>query len=187
MAFWSTPLANKDPKRAFRFQLTITALGLVWYAKTVDRPSYTIESAEHKYLNHTFYYPGHVSWQEVTATLVDPTEPDVAKMVNKIIELSGYGPPVSEGDLTTLGKSSMVGNLGDVIIRMYDSGAPGSGEGEVGATPIETWTLKSAWISGVTHSGLDYSSEDLSTVEVKLKYDWAELKTADDTEIFAGP
>ena len=190
MAFWSTPTQGEDPKRAFRFRLELGGpVGFVWYAKTVDRPSYTIETGEHKFLNHTFYYPGHVNWAEVTATLVDPTEPDAAKMMNQLVELAGYGPPQSEDDQTTIGKHAAVNQLQYVKIYMLDSGENalgGVGDQTTGTKPIETWTLRNAWISGITHSQLDYSSDDLSTVEIKFRYDWAELETADGTTLFAG-
>jgi hypothetical protein len=194
MAFWSIPKAGQDPKRAFRFRLEFGGdIGFVWYAKTVDRPSYTIETGEHKFLNHTFYYPGHVTWQEVTATLVDPSgENDVALMMNKLVELSGYGPPESKDDLTTIGKHAAVNHLQYVKIEMLDSGEHAAGgasavtEGTPNAKAVETWILRNAWISGITHSQLDYSSDDLSTIEIKFRYDWAEFQGADGTKLFAG-
>ena len=189
MAFWSTPKQGEDPKRAFRFRLSIGSLGFVWYAKTVDRPSFTVETGEHKFLNHTFYYPGHVNWTEVTATLVDPTEPDAAKLLNQIVELSGYGPPNSELDQTTIGKYAGTQALGSVRIEMLPAsgGATSGAASQDAPDAIETWELRNAFITGITHSQLDYSSEDLSTIEVKFRYDWAECITADGTDIYEGP
>jgi hypothetical protein len=191
MAFWSTPKQGEDPKRAFRFRLSIGSLGFVWYAKTVDRPSFTVETGEHKFLNHTFYYPGHVNWTEVTATLVDPTEPDAAKLLNQIVELSGYGPPNSELDQTTIGKYAGTQALGSVRIEMLpasgNSNLMGGRDAQDAPDAIETWELRNAFITGITHSQLDYSSEDLSTIEVKFRYDWAECITADGTDIYEGP
>ena len=188
MAFWSTPLDGQDPKRAFRFRLQITNLGFIWYAKTVDRPSYTVETGEHKFLNHTFYFPGHVNWTEVTATLVDPTEPDAAKLINQIVQASGYGPPSDENDGTTIGKFGAIEALEDVIIEMLPAGKAAGNEQELpeNVKPIETWNLRNAFITGVTHSQLDYSSEDLSTIEVKFRYDWAECTAANGTTVIFG-
>ena len=74
MAFWSNITdTTKDPKRNFRFKITISSIkDSIWYAKTCDKPSFTIETTEHQYLNHTFYYPGAVKWQTVSLTMVDP-------------------------------------------------------------------------------------------------------------------
>ena len=67
MAFWSTNFGEsdtplKDPKRAFRFTITVDGIdsqqggSLMWYAKSVTKPTFTVSETEHKYLNHTFYY-----------------------------------------------------------------------------------------------------------------------------------
>ena len=45
MAFWSNPTDN--PKRSFRFQVTFDDK-VMWYAKKVSRPSYSIQNTEHK-------------------------------------------------------------------------------------------------------------------------------------------
>jgi len=45
------------------------------------------------------------------------------------------------------------------------------------ANVLEKWTLRNAWVSKIQPSELSYDSEDLSTIEVELVYDWAELKT----------
>ena len=64
MAFWTS--ADSTPKRKFRFQVSIDGFGtnsVVWWAKTVKKPSFTIGAAEHKYLTHPFYFP--VQFQSV--------------------------------------------------------------------------------------------------------------------------
>jgi len=97
MPFWSTDFRAdttlKDPKRKFRFTVSFTGIqaaqggAVLWYAKTVSKPSFQIASSEHKYLNHTFYYPGSVTWQDITLTLVDPVEPDMAATLSDIVRL----------------------------------------------------------------------------------------------------
>ena len=61
--FWTSAYEEgtiKDPKRKFRFTVTMSGLtttldsSVVWYAKTCTKPSFQIATAEHKYLNHTF-------------------------------------------------------------------------------------------------------------------------------------
>jgi hypothetical protein len=95
MPFWSENFGQdrtkKDPKRNFRFivefgGINATPVGAVaWYAKTVAKPSFTIANAEHKYLNHTFYYPAGVTWSPITITMVDPVDPDMAATFSDII------------------------------------------------------------------------------------------------------
>jgi hypothetical protein len=80
MAFWGTNLdaGSKDPKRKFRFKVEFETLGggnVLWYAKTIGKPSMTISAdTTHKFLGHTFKYPGSVTWEDIELTLVDPAE-----------------------------------------------------------------------------------------------------------------
>ena len=76
--FWTSP--NRDPKRAFRFTVSISSFegGASWYAKSATKPKFTVTSTEHKYINHTFHYPGRVEWENVTITIVDPVDPNAA-------------------------------------------------------------------------------------------------------------
>ena len=70
--FWSTK--GSDPKRKFRFQLEIPAVGgvndaiPVWTVKTVTKPKANIATVEHSFLQHTFKYPGRVTWDNITVT-----------------------------------------------------------------------------------------------------------------------
>ena len=115
MPFWSTNFGEdtnlKDPKRQFRFTVSITGINsdnggpLLWYAKSVTKPTFTVAEAEHKYLNHTFYYPGAVTWNECDIKMVDPAgDPDAAATLAAIVQASGYKPPTkaSSEDLTRL-------------------------------------------------------------------------------------
>jgi len=164
--FW-TKAAGRDPKRKYRFLLTISSLpqGAEWFVKTADRPSIEVASTEHKFLNHTFYYPGSVTWNEVSVTLVDPVDPDMQFGLANIMKGSGYYVPSNGANTTTISKSKAVDALNNVWISMIDS------DGE----PIETWTLHGAWISGIENSNLEYGSDDLSETTIKFKYDWASL------------
>ena len=80
MPFWSTNFGQdttlKDPKRKHRFTVEFQGINasqggaLLWYAKTATKPGFSVNAAEHKYLGHTFYYPGNVTWDQVTIALV---------------------------------------------------------------------------------------------------------------------
>jgi len=175
MSFWTqTDVADiQDPKRKFRFYIYFAGIstegggGTAWWAKSINKPSFTIASAEHKYLNHTFYYPGSVTWNEVTCTLVDPVNPDLTATLTDIVQAAGYSPPSTDGldDKQTMSKKGAVGSLGAVTIVQID--------GE--ANLLESWTLKNAWISDLKYGDLEYGSDDLVELSVTLKYDWASL------------
>jgi len=141
---------------------------MLWYAKKVDRPTFSLTESKHDFLNHSFYWPARAEWSEVSMTLVDPTSPDVASSLLGFIASSGYniiGQPDSEGELSSIGKSNAIKETGDItIMQINESG-----------TTLETWSLKNAWIKEVDFSELDYSNDDLSEVTVKVRYDWAEF------------
>jgi|TARA_R110001583_G_scaffold99282_1_gene244598 hypothetical protein len=175
--FWSDNFAEstqlKDPKRQFRFKVEFTGISapqggaLMWYAKTVNKPSFTINTAEHQYLNHTFYYPGAVTWNPITVTLVDPRDPDMTATLSDIVNLSGYTPPSNPNSLGSMSKSRAAGALGAVYISQID------GDGN----EIEKWTLWNAFISDVKYGDLAYGTDDLVELSLELRYDWARLQT----------
>jgi hypothetical protein len=179
MAFWSQNFAVKDaglkdPKRQFRFIVEFTGInapeggGAMWYAKSVAKPSFQINAAEHKYLNHTFWYPGSVTWQDVTLTLVDPVKPDMTATFADIIQAGGYSPPADANAYRTMSKASAAAALGTVFIIQFDAAG----------TEIEKWTLWNSFISDMKFGDtLQYGEDNLVELSVTLKYDWARLQT----------
>jgi hypothetical protein len=186
MPFWSTNFGQdttlKDPKRKFRFTVEFQGIqsaqggATLWYAKTVSKPSFQIAATEHKYLNHTFYYPGSVSWQDVTLALVDPVNPDMAATLSDIVVQSGYTPPTDSNSLTTMSKAKAAGALGTVIITQIDS------EGK----PLETWTLWNSFITDLKYGDLAYGEDELTQLDLTLKYDWARVETSGPSVAVAG-
>ena len=182
-SFWTNP--GQDPKRAYRFKISITAGAgktgfgtsqASWYASKADKPKFSVTETAHKYINHTFHYPGRVEWENVTVTLVDPVNPDAAKGVATILKESGYEIPSStESVTTTINKKSAIKALGQVKIMQL---------GDTTNDIVETWILQNAWIQQANFSALDYESEDLSTIELVFRYDWAELLPAEGPVIF---
>jgi hypothetical protein len=179
MTFWSTNFGQdstlKDPKRKFRFTVGFDGIvdtagggAVLWYAKSVDKPSFAINSAEHKYLNHTFYYPGSVTWNDVTVTLVDPVSPDMTATLASIVQASGYTPPANPNELTSISKAKSAAALGSVIITQLDAQG----------TPLETWTLMNSFITDLKYGDMAYGDDELVELTVTLKYDWAQCQTA---------
>ena len=183
MAFWTDTDSDAaadvaEPKRKFRFKVTFGGISdsgnqsVAWWAKTAAKPSFTVASAEHKFLNHTFYYPGSVTWNEVAVTLVDPGgDNDTTATFSDIMEGAGYVIPTNateEAQLATISKAGATKALGFVTVDQL------SAEGKV----IETWTLQNAWISDIKYGDLEYGSDDLVEISLTFKYDWATLGDA---------
>ena len=183
MPFWSENFGQdrtkKDPKRNFRFIVEFGGINatpggaVAWYAKTATKPSFAIANAEHKYLNHTFYYPAGVTWNPITITMVDPVDPDMAATFSDIIVQGGYSPPTDTTSLGTMSTAKAASALGAVTVTQIDSDG----------NPLETWTLWNPFIEDIKYGeSLDYSNAELTEVSITLRYDWARIETTNDSK-----
>ena len=164
MAFWNE--ATIQPKRNYRFQVEITGLGsdsVIWWAKTFKVPAYTLSEAEHDYMDNKFYFPGRLTWEECTMQLVDPVSPNAVSLTNKIIEAAGYNIKTGTDQRKTISKEKFTSAIKQVVISIL------SPDGK----PIEIWTLQNPFIKSVSFSDLDYSNDELRTIDITWKYDWA--------------
>jgi hypothetical protein len=186
--FWNS--AQSEPRRAHRFLLNIpnltngseTGTYQQYLCRTVTKPSYTISEVEHKFLGNTYYYPGAVTWNTVTATLVNAVDPDGNKLLFDALYRSGHTDPNMQADIfngtsqprtaadgtllelpSTLNKQDSLNAFGDIIIR--ELGPQGS--------VIGTWKLKNPFLTNVTFGDLDYASEELLNLELTFRYDFA--------------
>ena len=70
MAFWNLP--SVDPTRKFRFLMQSNGIESdqwIW-AKSINKPSYEINTGEYQLGNHKFKYPGIATWNDITITIV---------------------------------------------------------------------------------------------------------------------
>jgi len=177
MAFWTDKNGGIEPKRTFRWLLTIpgddgTNLDS-WIVTKVNRPTITLNEQEHAFLNHTFYYPGRVNYSEVSFTLVDPVDVDAAWRVLRLIEQSGYTIPTSVGiadasdggpdrtSLSTVSKKKSIEALKKMNLVQLDA------EGK----ELENWTFVNPWIKEIAFSELSYEDDSLTTIDVQIRFD----------------
>tara|TARA_Y100000310_G_C20645252_1_gene796194 strand:+ start:39 stop:560 length:522 start_codon:yes stop_codon:yes gene_type:complete len=160
-----------EPKRQFRWTLQFPGQAgeilPTWIIKTANKPKFSVTESSHKYLNHTFYFPGRVEWEEISITLVDPVTPDASMGLLALLKGSGYvfPPDQMEGSpVQTIAKFSASTILGDVRITQYNQ------HGGI----ADEWVLKNSWIKSVDFGALDYESDDLVSIDMTLRYDWAE-------------
>lgn len=192
MAFWNE--AALEPKRKFKFLIRFGAAsdGLPSFiAKKCDKPSFDVSETPHDFLGHKFYYPGRVTWKEVSATVIDPagsggagdsdaatvTAPstDVTDAVYKVLLAAGYQSPVAAGaaitgagagsTLRTMAKGTATAQFSQIQIIQIDANG----------NALETWTLNNAWVKSVNFGNLDYSSDDINEVSFTFRYDWADV------------
>lgn len=168
MPFWTAvDGVTSDPKRVSRFKVEIGALnneGTVWYAKSFSKPSAEVKFTTHRYLNHSFNYPGSVTWKDVMIELIDPTDPiDAAGSLAQLLEAMGYQIPSGPTALTNISKRKSVTALGDITVIEVDDGG----------NALETWDLKQAFVSNFEWGSLKYDGDDLNVLKLTIKYDWA--------------
>jgi len=181
MAFWSDySEGGLEPKRKFTFILSIggevdnddetAALDIQEYLiKKVKKPGFEVSVTEHKFLNHTFSYPGKIKWKEVTFSVADVISPNTTNIFLKILQESGYQLPTgpidsSDGTARTMSKSASVRALGTPRIHQLDHNGDS----------VETWRLHGCWIKDIEFGELDYDSEDMMALDVTLVYDFAD-------------
>ena len=146
----------------------------MWWAKTATTPGYDVTEVTHDFLDNKYYYPGRVTWTEVTLTLVDPVSPDAVGQTNALLEAMGYVIPATDATLSTMSKSAAKEALGNIVIQVLDA------DGEA----RETWTLQNPFIKSVKYGDLDYANDELRTITMGIRYDWAtcEIKDIDDIQ-----
>jgi len=170
--FWQNN--NVEPKRGYRFILSIQggtstsdSTGFSeWLIKNVKKPSFAINPTAHNYLNHTFHYPGRVTWNECSFVIVDTVNPgaNASEQLMKLLEESGYELPTVPSTAafrTTVSKAAASAALGQVYIKTLNA----IGE------EVERWVLNNAWIKSADFGSYDYTTEDLQQVTIGLQYD----------------
>lgn len=181
MSFWND--ANLEPKRQFRFLVDIQPgeESLQFAVKTADRPTYTVGETTHAFFNHTFYYPGRVTWNTVTIALVDAVKPGSTELLYQYLADIGYAVPSNFNTAVgeTITKKSAVSALGQVRITELGTnpenlGASGLDPEQARATyKLGEWILHNPFITEVNFGSHSYESEEMVEITLTLRYDWA--------------
>ena len=99
-------------------------------------------------------------------SLVDPVAPDATGNILTILKQSGYNVPanLSEANaFSTIGKANSTAALIRVSIRALDENGD----------ELEEWVLNNPFIVGLQMNEYSYEGEDLSTLDIEFRYDWA--------------
>jgi hypothetical protein len=177
-SFWNSPAL--EPKRGFRWYLEFNGVKQ-WMVKTVKKPSFTVSESTHKFLNYSFNYPGRVEWTPVEITLVDPVQPDATYTMYKMLLDSGYVLPSAfdANAMKSISKASAVSAFcgpGDAsgvgaASKIYITQVNHDG------VPIEKWALNNPFITSATFGDLTYENEEIVSISLTIKYDWADQET----------
>jgi len=163
MAFWSNP--TTEPKRQYRFLITNGSQDSVWYwVKNAQTPSFDINDGVYLLGNHKFKYPGTVNWNDVQISIVDDSN-RIKDLYDTLVS-GGYYPDASQTDgVNKIDLSKNFTNGADFQIVLL----------KADGTPSDTWTLENPWIKSANFGQLDYSSDELLTIDLTISYDRAEI------------
>lgn len=182
--YWSS--AGVQPKRSHRFLVTVGEASpnggiQQWVVQKMKKPGFNVSETVVNFLNHKFYFPGRVEWEEVELVVVDVVNANIdsSEKFIEVLEGSGYKNPddilpVGAGaNASTISKRKSVGvALGNVKIDTLDD------DGRI----TETWTLHNSWIKKIDFGQLDYGSEEMLNISVNIRYDWAERVSGEQPE-----
>ena len=148
---------NFEPKMKNRYIMEIDGIAS-YLIKTANRPSISFEVVTLDHINVKRKLKGKGEWQDIEITLFDPIVPSGAQQVMEWVRLSHESLTGRDGYADFYKK--------DIDIYML---------GPVG-DKIENWKIKGAFINNAVFNDLDWSSNDVSEINLTLSYDYAILE-----------
>lgn len=144
-----------EPKKKNRFILRFpSSLGInEWYVTSSKRPSSKINSIEIPFLNTSTYVAGRFTWDEITVQFKDPIGPSAMQALMEWFRLH------AESVTGRMGYAS--GYKKDIELEMLDP------TGVV----IEKWILQGCFLMNLSGGDLNYSQDELSTIDVTIRPD----------------
>ena len=170
--FWND-VTSIEPLRQHRWILSNGAGVWVW-AKSVKLPQFAVETQKYQIGNHKLNYPGLLEWQDVTVTIVDTTGDKNLANSQQLFERMGQNGYNITGTKDGIGKTSMID--GAKIVFGKDAGDFRITQINAKGEKIQEWTLYNPLIKDVSFGQLDYSNDELITLDLTIAYDHAELK-----------
>ena len=160
-----------DENTSEPFQDARSDTDFVWYAKSVDKPTISLQVVEKDEvaLGDRVSVPKFAkvpNWEPITMTLVDPSYPNASRKLMRLFRRAGYldmkATKAHKPGAETAGfdKKQLLKAVGSVRIQQLDRSG----------IPLETWELYQAVPSKVNFGKLDYSSDDLVEISVEFHY-----------------
>ncbi len=185
--FWSN--TELEPKRQFQFLFIIPGVDgdsavETYLVKSLKKPQIQIAAETRvNYIQHTFKYPGRLTWQDISVTLLDTIRiDDTSSRLAAMLRQSGYVIPDTERNAQfSFTKRGATNALNKPRIQQIDAGDPVA---NVAPKIVEEWTLWNAFIKSVDFSNsLDYGQDAILNLTLGITYDWAEYTTSDTGDI----
>lgn len=124
------------------------------FVNVASRPNLAIEETEINHLNAKTWIPGKASWETISVTYLDVAHEQMNSLWNWLATVYDFTDPIN----LKMGNKRDWSATG--VLSMYD----GCG------TLIETWQLQHMFPTAINFGDLDYSSSDIATIELTLRY-----------------
>lgn len=150
---------NYEPLRKNRWLMRFPAdLGIQeWWLTKAARPSIKQTEKEIPFLNTSTWVVGRYTWEPIKVTLRDPIGPSASQAVMEWVRL--------HSESVTGRQGYAAGYKRDIELEMLDP------TGVV----VSKWILKNAMLTNVNFGDLDYSQDDLATIDADIRFDYAIL------------
>lgn len=145
-----------QPKQSHLFVMYMDGIPS-YMLKAASRPTLNQPEKTIPYINLERYIKGKSVWQPMQVTLQDPIVPSGAQAVMEWIRLGHESVTGRDGYSDFYKKSIILNLLGPVGDR------------------VEEWILNGAFITSTNFGKMDYSSDEITNIELTLRYDYAVL------------
>jgi hypothetical protein len=144
-----------EPKRQNRFIMRFpSSLGInEWFVETAKRPSIKVNSVAIPFLNTSTYVAGRFEWNELRVTFKDPIGPSASQALMEWFRLH------AESVTGRMGYAA--GYKKNIELEMLDP------TGVV----VEKWILEGCFITDINFNELDYSRDDIASIQCSLRMD----------------
>lgn len=178
--FWTS--ATLEPKRKYRFRVILGNKLKPYIVTKIKNPAMKISETPHKFLNHTFYYPGRAEWDPIDISFVDPGG-DMDTTAQLLIQAgaSGYRTPDTEAanknGFTKYAATEK--GVGNVVIEQLGVAS----KNHTNLVPIGQWELSNAFFTNITWGDYDYNGEEMLECSCTIRYDYAEYIKRPNTNV----
>jgi hypothetical protein len=147
---------NFEPKMSNRFIMYLEGIP-AYLIKTSGRPEINNGKVTLDHINVKRHVKGRSEWSDISITLYDPIVPSAAQAVMEWVRLHHESVTGRDGYSDFYKKDITINLLGPV------------------GDKVEEWILKGAFITTAKFSDMDYTGEDLATVDLTLSVDYCIL------------
>jgi hypothetical protein len=146
----------------------------VWWVKTISKPKLNYQAEEEKFTTVDKLLSKRSSatpiLEDITMTMIDPSYPNATRKLARIVRRTGYNEKKAKEIINDSYGGSIANSMLDTINGIDRRGVQIHQLDEFGA-PIETWTLRNAFIKRIDFGELDYSSDELLEISLTLGYE----------------